>query len=317
MIDKNFVLTGPPRDSEHRTGDPITRWSQYRQRMRKSGLLTFEHEVFLAKILKTGTEAEQDRARAELVNHNVRLVSSVAHKYMGRGCDYEDLYAAGMHGLLHAITLFDYRANCRFSTYATTWVRQSIGRQVELNSRGIRLPGYRISVISHVKDTVRDLTNENGGERPTDAEIVQYIHTHTERYPKTLQHIFARMTVKYFQDALEDATAYVSSIQATIPGTQTSLEEVLGFEVDFMSDMIDDQVLENIRGMLSKLTEKEALAVSLRFGLDGQAEELRTYEHIGSIIGISRERARQLINAGVKKMRESRSARALYRDMTR
>jgi RNA polymerase primary sigma factor len=316
MIDKTFILTGPPRD-QHKTGEQITRWSQYRQRMKKSGLLTFEHEMFLAKLLKYGNEREQDKARAELADHNVRLVSSVAHKYMGRGCDFEDLYAAGMHGLLHAIKLYDHTVACRFSTYATTWIRQSIGRQVELNSRSIRLPGYRISVISHVKDTVRDLTNEAGGERPSDAEVVRYINTHPDRYPKTLQHIFVKMSIEYFRAALADATAYVASTNAIRPESQTALEDVIGYEVDFMGDIIDEHILETLRGMLKSLTEKEAMAVSLRFGLDGQAEELRTYEHIGSIIGISRERARQLINSGVRKMKESRTSKSLYRDIQR
>jgi len=316
MIDKHIVLTGQPRGG-HRTGDPITRWSQYRQRIPKSGLLTYEHEIFLAKILKSGTEAEQDKARTELINRNVRLVSSVAYKYMGRGCDYEDLYAAGMHGLLHAIKLYDYREECRFSTYATTWVRQAVGRQVEINSRSIRLPGYRISVISHVKDTVRDLTNENDGVRPSDAEIVEYINTHPERYPKTLQHIFVKMTVDYFQDALADATGFVASTNAIRPESQTALEDTIGYEIDFMKEIIDGQIIANLKEMLDALTPKERMAVSLRYGLDGQAEELRTYEYIGSIIGISRERARQLINSGVNKLKASRGARAIYKDMTR
>ena len=316
MIDKHFILTGPPRES-HRTGDTITRWSQYRQRMPKNGLLTYEHEMFLAKLLKNGTEAEQDKARNELITRNVRLVSSVAYKYMGRGCDYEDLYAAGMHGLMHAVKLYDYTVQCRFSTYATTWVRQAVGRQVEINSRSIRLPGYRISVISHVKDTVRDLTNENNGIRPPDAEIVEYINTHPERYPKTLQHIFTRMTVEFFQDALADATGFVASTNAIRPESQTALEDSIGYEIDFTRDIVDEQILNNLREMLGGLTPKEKMAVSLRYGLDGQAEELRTYEHIGSIIGISRERARQLINSGVRKMKESRGARAIYKDMTR
>ena len=316
MIDKHIVLTGQPRGG-HRTGDPITRWSQYRQRIPKSGLLTYEHEIFLAKILKSGTEAEQDKARTELINRNVRLVSSVAYKYMGRGCDYEDLYAAGMHGILHAIKLYDYREECRFSTYATTWVRQAVGRQVEINSRSIRLPGYRISVISHVKDTVRDLTNENDGVRPSDAEIVEYINTHPERYPKTLQHIFVKMTVDYFQDALADATGFVASTNAIRPESQTALEDTIGYEIDFMKEIIDGQIIANLKEMLDALTPKERMAVSLRYGLDGQAEELRTYEYIGSIIGISRERARQLINSGVNKLKASRGARAIYKDMTR
>lgn len=316
MIDKHIVLTGQPRGG-HRTGDPITRWSQYRQRIPKSGLLTYEHEMFLAKILKSGTEAEQDKARTELINRNVRLVSSVAYKYMGRGCDYDDLYAAGMHGLLHAIKLYDYREECRFSTYATTWVRQAVGRQVEINSRSIRLPGYRISVISHVKDTVRDLTNENDGVRPSDAKIVEYINTHPERYPKTLQYIFVKMTVDYFQDALADATGFVASTNAIRPESQTALEDTIGYEIDFMRDIVDDQLILNLREMLDALTPKERMAVSLRYGFDGQAEELRTYEYIGSIIGISRERARQLINSGVNKLKASRGARAIYKDMTR
>ena len=316
MIDKHIVLTGQPRGG-HRTGDPITRWSQYRQRIPKSGLLTYEHEMFLAKILKSGTEAEQDKARTELINRNVRLVSSVAYKYMGRGCDYEDLYAAGMHGLLHAIKLYDYREECRFSTYATTWVRQAVGRQVEINSRSIRLPGYRISVISHVKDTVRDLTNENDGIRPSDAKIVEYINTHPERYPKTLRHLFVKMTVDYFQDALADATGFVASTNAIRPESQTALEDTIGYEIDFMRDIVDEQLILNLREMLDALTPKERMAVSLRYGLDGQAEELRTYEYIGSIIGISRERARQLINSGVNKLKASRGARAIYKDMTR
>jgi RNA polymerase primary sigma factor len=222
-----------------------------------------------------------------------------------------------MHGLLHAIKLFDYNVACRFSTYATTWVRQSIGRQVEINSRSIRLPGYRISVISHVKDTVRDLTNENDGVRPPDKEIVDYINTHPDRYPKTLQHIFVKMTIPYFRDALDDATGFVASTNAVRPESQTALEDSIGYEVDFMGDIVDEHILESLRKMLDKLTEKEAMAVRLRFGLDGQADELRTYEHIGSIIGISRERARQLINSGVRKMKESRSAKSLYRDITR
>ncbi len=120
--------------------DAITTWSQYRgsRRTSVSGLLTPQEEFFLGRMVQAGNDKDKDKATAEFVNHNVRMVSAIAKKFRGRGCEHEDMLTDGMLGLHHAVQRYDPSLGHRFSTYATNWVRQAIGRGIESRGRDIR-----------------------------------------------------------------------------------------------------------------------------------------------------------------------------------
>ena len=124
--------------------DAITTWSQYRGSRRTSttGLLTPEEEFFLGRMVQSGVQRDKDKATAEFIDHNVRMVSAIAKKFRGRGCEHEDMLTDGMLGLHHAVQRYDPSLGHRFSTYATNWVRQAIGRGIESRGRDIRLPSH-------------------------------------------------------------------------------------------------------------------------------------------------------------------------------
>lgn len=259
--------------------DPVR---MYLRDIGKIPLLSSERETELARLLKDGDEV----ARNELVESNLRLVVSIAKRYVGKGMYILDLIQEGNLGLMKAVEKFDHTKGYKFSTYATWWIRQAITRAIADQARTIRIPVHMVETIHKVSRESRKLLQELGRE-PTYGEIAARLGTSPEK---------VREILKAAQDPV-------------------SLETPIGEEDDsHLGDFIPDneatapvdaatfQLLrEQLAGVLATLTPREELVLKLRFGLDDGRP--RTLEEVGREFNITRERIRQIEAKALRKMR--------------
>jgi RNA polymerase primary sigma factor len=266
--------------------DPVR---MYLREIGKISLLTADEEVRLAK----GVEAGDSTAKAHLVGANLRLVVSIAKKYIGRGMLFLDLIQEGNLGLIRAVEKFDYQKGFKFSTYATWWIRQAITRAIADQARTIRIPVHMVETINKLIRISRQLVQRLGRE-PTAEEIAVEMEISSER---------------------------VEEIQR-IAQEPVSLETPIGEEEDSqLGDFLEDKEMPNpeevaasmilreqLEEMLADLSEREREVLRLRFGLeDGHAH---TLEDVGRRFGVTRERIRQIEAKALRKLRHpSRSKR--------
>jgi len=289
----------------------------YLQEIGRVPLLTGAAEVELAKAIEAGTEAavvlsdgqersEDDRehlrdvvalgalARCRLVESNLRLVVSVARRYMNRGIPLGDLIQEGNIGLMRAVEKFDYRRGFKFSTYATWWIRQAVSRALADHSRTIRVPVHMVETINKYVRLSSVLQQELGRE-PTVDEIAAAMEVTPER---------------------------VREIVRILPQPM-SLENAVGEEQDAtLADFVEDENLPDmdevasrmmlrmqVEGVLETLSPRERRVVELRFGLEG--DKLYTLSEIGQELGVTRERIRQIETKALRKLRHPSRARRL------
>ena len=258
----------------------------YLQQIGKIKLLSAEEELEVAKKIK---EKNSERAKKELINANLRLVVSIAKKYIGRGLSFLDLIQEGIMGLMRAAEKFDYSKGYKFSTYATWWIQQAITRAIADKSRLIRLPVHMIETLSKIKKISMDLTIENG-TAPTKDEIAYKLG----------------MPVSKLTQLIESAQGTVSmESPANQKDDNTKLSDFIVDESTLSPDtkVTQDNLFFDIKKMLNHLSEKERNVLIMRYGLDDNGEK-KTLEEIGSYYGVSRERIRQIENRAMSKLKK-------------
>ena len=258
----------------------------YLQQIGKIPLLSHEQELDLAKKIY---EDHDEFSKNLLVNANLRLVVSIAKKYIGRGLSFLDLIQEGNMGLMKAAGRFYYTKVYKFSTYATWWIQQSITRAIADKARIIRLPIHMIESLGKIRRATIDLTTELG-------------HTPTK------QEIAYRLGVP-----VNKLSAIVKSAQSTISmETPASSSEDSSKIADFLVDedsiapdnrVSQENLFEDIRKMLNQLSPKERDVLILRYGLDNNGSK-KTLDEIGSQYGVSRERIRQIENRAISKLKK-------------
>ena len=336
--------------------DPVR---QYLQEIGRHPLLTQEQEVEIAKrirageeaqkelwqaaeeagmtpeeYLKTLPEAEQERieslirdgkkAERELVQSNLRLVVSVAKRYVGRGMSLLDLIQEGNLGLLRAVQKFDHTRGFKFSTYATWWIRQAIMRAIADQARTIRIPVHMVESINRVMRTQRELTQKFGRD-PTPEEVaveMDFIEPEEERESIRRALAEGRHLNLTQKRALRRAAAKVRNI-IRMAQEPMSLETPVGSEENsFLGDFIQDdsapapaaaatqQLLrEQVNEILEELNDRERKVLKMRFGLlDGRNH---TLEEVGQEFGVTRERIRQIEAKALRKLRHPQRSRKL------
>ena len=258
----------------------------YLQQIGKIPLLSSEEELEVAKKIY---ETQSEIARKVLINANLRLVVSIAKKYIGRGLSFLDLIQEGNMGLIKATEKFDYTKGYKFSTYATWWIQQSITRAIADKARIIRLPIHLIESINKIKKATMDLTTKLG------------------RIPNK-QEIADEMGI-----SVSKLTSIIKSTQSTISidtptGQKDDSNKIIDYIVDESTIAPDnivsqESMLEDIKNMLDQLSQKERDVLILRFGLNNDGNK-KTLDEIGSIYGVSRERIRQIENRAISKLKK-------------
>jgi len=267
--------------------DPVR---MYLKEIGRVHLLTFEEEIMLAKRIEKGDR----KSKARLIECNLRLVVSIAKKYVGRGMTLLDLIQEGNQGLIRAVEKYDWRKGFKFSTYATWWIRQAITRAIADQARTIRIPVHMVETINRFQRLSRQLLQEMGRE-PTPEEIAKLMEIDVEKIHEIKK----------------------------ISQEPTSLETPVGDEDDsHLGDFIQDttqptpydstsrQLLkEQMEEVLSTLSDREKRVLIFRFGLDdGRA---KTLEEVGKTFGVTRERIRQIEAKALRKLRHPSRSKKL------
>ena len=280
----DFTDTG---DISSTTQDPV---KMYLKDIGKVPLLSAEEEIELAKRMEAGDEA----AKKKLAESNLRLVVSIAKRYVGRGMLFLDLIQEGNLGLLKAVEKFDYRKGYKFSTYATWWIRQAITRAIADQARTIRIPVHMVETINKVTRVSRDLLQKLGRE-PLPEEVGEVMGLPKERVQEIMK----------------------------IAQEPVSLETPIGEEEDsHLGDFIQDERIptpveatnqtllhEQLDDVVSTLTEREQRVIKLRFGWDDGRP--RTLEEVGKEFNVTRERIRQIEAKALRKLRHPNRSRKL------
>lgn len=267
--------------------DPVR---MYLKEIGKVPLLSAEEEIELAKKMETGDE----EAKKRLAEANLRLVVSIAKRYVGRGMLFLDLIQEGNLGLIKAVEKFDYRKGYKFSTYATWWIRQAITRAIADQARTIRIPVHMVETINKLIRVSRQLLQELGRE-PQPEEIAEEMNMQVDRVreilkisqePVSLETPIGEEEDSHLGDFIQDDNVPVPADAAAFTLLKEQLVEVLG-----------------------TLTEREQKVLRLRFGLDdGRA---RTLEEVGKEFNVTRERIRQIEAKALRKLRHPSRSRKL------
>lgn len=274
-----------------RINDPVR---MYLKEIGRVDLLTQDEEIELARIIVGDDPFRAEIAKQRLAEANLRLVVSIAKRYVGRGMLFLDLIQEGNMGLIKAVEKFDYEKGFKFSTYATWWIRQAITRAIADHARTIRIPVHMVETINKLNRIQRNLVQELGRE-PDPEELAAAMELPVDKIREILK----------------------------ISQEPVSLETPIGEEDDsHLGDFIEDQdsvspteyatnevLKEQIRDVLERLTDREERVLRLRFGLDDG--RTRTLEEVGQEFGVTRERIRQIEAKALRKLRNPSKSKHL------
>ena len=271
--------------------DPI---KMYLKEIGKIPLLSVDEEMNLAKKICDPDENVRKEARKKMAESNLRLVVSIAKRYMGRGMQLLDLIQEGNLGLLRAVEKFDYQKGFKFSTYATWWIRQAITRSIADQARTIRIPVHMVETINRLIKVQRKLVQELGRE-PKPIEVAKVMGIPVAKVREIMSFALEPVSMETPIGDEDDSHLgdFLQDSNAKIP-------------VNFAMDvLLHDQLMEVIKS----LTEREQKVILLRFGLeDGKP---RTLEEVGKVFGITRERIRQIEAKALRKLRNPSKVKRL------
>ncbi|MCQ2743727.1 MAG: sigma-70 family RNA polymerase sigma factor [bacterium] len=258
----------------------------YLKQIGKKKMLNRDEELYLGKLIREGSAKEKEQAMNKLVQANLRLVVSIAKKYIGQGVLFMDLVQEGSLGLIKAAEKFDYTRNLKFSTYATWWIKQTIIRSISNHSRTIRIPVHMLDKIRRYKKACNEI-RKNGNLKGDDETItrlsgldlkrIEEVKNALKTEPMSLDTLVTEDLC--IQDYVKDET-YVSPESSA----QNHLQE------------------EDIIKLISVLDKREQEIIRRRYGINN--EEPKTLEQIGNVMGFSKERIRQIENLAIQKLRK-------------
>ena len=283
----DFVIEDTAIINSAMSDDPV---KLYLKEIGSYPLLTIEDEINLAKRIEQGDEF----AKKQLAESNLRLVVSIAKRYVGRGLSFLDLIQEGNLGLIKAVDKFDYTKGYKFSTYATWWIRQSITRSIADQSRTIRIPVHMSEVINKTYRVSRNLLQELGRE-PTEQELSKALDMPIEK---------VREILKVSADPISLDTPIGEEDDSHL-GDFIKDDSIVGPEDAAAYAMLQDQISK----LLNTLTDREQRVLTLRFGLDDG--RTRTLEEVGKEFKVTRERIRQIEAKALRKLRHPSRARML------
>lgn len=271
--------------------DPI---KMYLKEIGKIPLLSVEEEMVLARKISDPDANIRKEAAKKMAESNLRLVVSIAKRYMGRGMQLLDLIQEGNLGLLRAVEKFDYQKGFKFSTYATWWIRQAITRSIADQARTIRIPVHMVETINRLIKTQRKLVQELGRE-PKPEEVAKIMSLPVSKVREIMNFALEPVSMETPIGDEDDSHLgdFLQDFNAKVP-------------VNFAMDvLLHDQLIEVIKS----LTEREQKVIILRFGLeDGKP---RTLEEVGKVFGITRERIRQIEAKALRKLRNPSKTKRL------
>jgi RNA polymerase primary sigma factor len=259
--------------------DPVR---MYLKEIGRIPLLNREEEISLAQKVDKGNL----RAKAKLTTSNLRLVVSIAKKYIGRGMSFLDLIQEGNKGLIRAVEKYDWKKGYKFSTYATWWIRQAITRAIADQARTIRIPVHMVETINKLVRTSRRLMQELGRE-PTPDEVAHEMGIETSKVREVMK--ISQKTTSLETPIGDDEDSYLGDF---IP------DETSASPYDLTSKKL---LKENLEEVLAALSEREAKVLRMRFGLGGKRP--MTLEEVGKEFGVTRERIRQIEAKALRKLK--------------
>lgn len=285
MLDQEIELLTKLEGAE--STDPVR---QYLREIGKYPLLDAEEEVELAKNFEKGVR----RAKDKLIESNLRLVVSIAKKYIGRGLSLLDLIQEGNQGLIRAVEKYDWRRGFKFSTYATWWIRQAITRAIADQARTIRIPVHMVETINKLYRTSQRLMQEKGREA-TPEEIGEELGLSADRVREIfkISQEVTSLDTKVGEDEDSSLGDFIADDSQPTPVDAASKQ--------LLKDHLDE--------VLDTLSEREAKVLELRFGLDGG--QSRTLEEVGKVFGVTRERIRQIEAKALRKLKHPSRRRKL------
>ena len=254
----------------------------YLLEINETPLLSADQEKELARRIHKG----DPQAREHMARANLRLVVSIAKMYVERGLSLQDLIAEGNFGLLKAVEKFDPEAGCRFSTYATWWIKQSIRRALVNTVKSVRVPSYMAENISKWRNVSQEFVFRRG-RMPTVEEVAQELGIPEESWS------LLRRTIQSSSLGAQVSLDVLTSSQDTVQDEDSKTPD---------EHLLDEDLLKRLGDLLGAIDEREATILKLRYGLGGGGQEPMTLKEIGRVVGLTRERVRQIEREALRKL---------------